>query len=274
MEAVEGKTLIHPTALVDSSAEIGSGVEIGPYSVVGPNVRIGARTQVGSQVVIECNTTIGVDCQVMSGAILGGPPQDKKFHGEPSYVRIGDRNVIREFVTIHRASGEGEVTEVGDDNWFMAYCHIGHNCKVGSGITMANSVGISGHTVIEDKVNFGGMSGVHQKVRIGKLAMIGGLSRIVQDVPPFALFAPADGYGMRIYDLNVIGLRRNGVSAKVRADLKQAYKLLYRSSLNMTQALSAVEEELEHSEELQYLIDFIRNVRLGFGGRQLEGPRS
>jgi len=222
-------------------------------------------------VVIECNTTIGPNCRVMAGAVLGGEPQDYKFHGEPSFLTIGEGNIIREYVTIHRASGDGEATVIGDHNMLMAYCHIGHNCRLGNGITMANMVGISGHTLIEDKVVFGGIVGVHQKVRIGKLAMIGGFSKVVQDVPPFAM---ADGRPMRVCDLNVIGLRRNGVGPKVRSDLKQAYKLLYRSDLNVTQALEAIENEIEPSEELQYLLDFIRNVRLGFGGRQLETPRT
>ncbi len=271
MDAVDRKTDIHSTAIVDSSAEIGVGVCIGPYSVIGRKVRLGDGTRIDSHVVIEENTTLGENCTVLSGAVLGGAPQDYKYHGEETFLRVGDNNMIREYVTIHRASGEGEATTIGDSNMFMAYCHIGHNCTLGSGITMANMVGISGHTLIEDKVVFGGIVGVHQKVRIGKLAMVGGFSKVVQDVPPFAM---ADGRPSRVCDLNVIGLRRNGVVPKVRSDVKQAYKLLYRSNLNVTQALEAIENEIEPSEELQYLLDFIRNVRLGFGGRQLEAPRN
>lgn len=267
----ETKTEIHPTALVDSRAEIGQGVKIGPYSIIEPDVVIGDGTEIDANVTIHSGTTIGRNCKIMTGAVLGGPPQDYKFRGEKTYLKIGDGNIIREYVTIHRASGEGEATIIGDNNMLMAYCHIGHNCRLGSGITMANMVGISGHTLIEDKVVFGGIVGVHQKVRIGKLAMIGGFSKVVQDVPPFAM---ADGRPLKVYDLNVIGLRRNGVPAKVRADLKHAYKLLYRSNLNVTQALEAIENEIEPSEELQYLLDFIRSIRFGFGGRQLETPRS
>lgn len=270
MDAGDRKTEIHSTAIVDESAQIGGGVSVGAYSIIGPNVRIGDGTRIGSHVSIEENTTLGKDCTVLTGAVLGGAPQDYKFQGEETFLKIGDTNMIREYVTIHRASGEGESTVIGDNNMLMAYCHIGHNCVLGSGITMANMVGISGHTLIEDKVVFGGIVGVHQKVRIGKLAMVGGFSKVVQDVPPFAM---ADGRPSRVCDLNVIGLRRNGVVAKVRSDVKQAYKLLYRSNLNVTQALEAIENEIEPSEELQYLLDFIRNVRLGFGGRQLESPR-
>jgi UDP-N-acetylglucosamine acyltransferase len=271
MAAKDRKTEIHPTALVAADAQIGQGVKIGPYCVIQEEVSVGDGTRIDANVVLEQRTSIGKNCIIMAGAVLGGPPQDYKFHGERTYLNIGDGNIIREYVTIHRASGEGEATVIGDENMLMAYCHIGHNCRIGSGITMANMVGISGHTLIEDKVVFGGIVGVHQKVRIGKLAMIGGFSKVVQDVPPFAM---ADGRPLRVCDLNVIGLRRNGVGPKVRSDLKQAYKLLYRSNLNITQALEAIENEIEASEELQYLLDFIRNVRLGFGGRQLETPRT
>lgn len=271
MDNTNRKTEIHSTAIVDPGAELGQGVVIGAYSIVGKNVRIEDGTQVYPHAVIESNTNIGRDCVIMSGAVLGGAPQDYKFHGEDSRLAIGNDNIIRECVTIHRASGEGESTVIGDNNMLMAYCHIGHNCTLGSNITMANYVGISGHVLIEDKVVFGGFVGVHQKVRIGKYAMIGGMSKVVQDVPPFAM---ADGRPTRVCDLNVIGLRRSGVTPKVRSEIKNAYKLLYRSQMNASQALEAIESEIDSSEELQYLLDFIRNVRMGFGGRQLESPRT
>jgi UDP-N-acetylglucosamine acyltransferase len=263
-------TEIHPTAMVDPKALIGQGVSIGAYSVIGKNVQIGDGTRIDPNVVIESNVSIGKECLILSGAVLGGAPQDKKFHGEDTFVRIGEGNIIREYVTIHRASGDGEATVLGDNNMLMAYCHVGHNCKLGDNITMANYVGVSGHVLIEDKVVFGGFVGVHQKVRIGQLAMVGGMSKVVQDVPPFAI---VDGRPTRVCDLNVIGLRRSGVSPKVRADIRLAYKLLYRSNLNVTQALEAIERDIESSDELNYLLDFVRNVREGFGGRQLETPR-
>jgi len=270
MRPKERTTEIHPTAMVDPNAQIGQGVSIGTYSVIGPNVRIGDGTRIDPNVVIESNVSIGKECVILSGAVLGGAPQDKKYHGEDSFVRIGDHNIIREYVTIHRASGDGEATVIGDNNMLMAYCHVGHNCKLGDNITMANYVGVSGHVLIEDKVVFGGFVGVHQNVRIGKLAMIGGMSKVVQDVPPFAI---VDGRPTKVCDLNVIGLRRSGVTPKVRSDIRLAYKLLYRSNLNVTQALEAIEREIEPSEEMDYLLDFIRSVREGFGGRQLETPR-
>jgi UDP-N-acetylglucosamine acyltransferase len=264
MKAKECTTEIHPTALVDPNVRMGQGVSIGAYSVVGSNVQIGDGTRIDPNVVIESNVSIGKECVILSGAVLGGAPQDKKYHGEDSFVRIGDQNIIREYVTIHRASGDGESTVLGDQNMLMAYCHVGHNCKLGDNITMANYVGVSGHVLVEDKVVFGGFVGVHQNVRIGKL------SKVVQDVPPFAI---ADGRPTRVCDLNVIGLRRSSVTPKVRSEIRLAYKLLYRSNLNVTQALEAIEREIEPSEELNYLLDFVRNVREGFGGRQLETHR-
>ena len=270
MTATDMTTEIHPTALIDPKAQLGQGVSVGAYTIIGKNVQIGDGTKIDPHVMIESNASIGRDCVVLAGAVIGGAPQDKKFHGEDSFVRIGDNNIIRECVTIHRASGDGEATVLGDNNMLMAYCHVGHNCKLGDSITMANYVGISGHVLIEDKVVFGGFVGVHQKVRIGKLAMVGGMSKVVQDVPPFAI---VDGRPTKVCDLNVIGLRRSNVTPKVRSEIRLAYKLLYRSNLNLTQALEAIDREIEPSEELNYLVDFLRSVREGFGGRQLESPR-
>ena len=271
MKNSEVATEVHPTAIIHPSAELGVGVKIGPYCVIGPDVRIGDGTRLESHVVIERYTTLGKNCHIGASAVLGGVPQDYKFHGERSFLDIGDNNIIREFCTIHRASGEEESTTIGNNNMLMAYCHIGHNCKLGNGITMANMAGVSGHVLIEDKVVLGGMAGVHQNVRIGKLAMVGGMSKVVVDIPPFMM---ADGRPIKVYDLNVIGLRRNGVAPRVRAGLRHSYKLLYRSSLNISQALSRIEAEVESSEELTYLLGFIKNIKCGHHGRQREHPRS
>lgn len=261
---------IHPTATVDPSAQIDDDVEIGPYSVVGEEANLGSGTRLRPHVVIEPYVTIGRGCDVFSGAVLGGIPQDRKFHGEKSYLRIGDNNIIREHVTIHRAAGPGEDTTIGDNNLIMAYCHIGHNCMLGNGITMASFTGISGHVLIEDQANFGGHVGVHQFVRVGRLAMIGGISKVVQDVPPFMM---ADGRPCEVVGLNVRGLRRSLVSAQTRADLKQAYKILYRSQMNTAQAVEAIDAEIESSPERDYLLDFIRRIRFGSNGRQNDAPR-
>jgi UDP-N-acetylglucosamine acyltransferase len=264
-------TQIHPTAIVHPSADLGVGVEIGPYSVIEADVKIGDNTRVEAHVVLGRYTTLGRDCEVGVSSVLGGLPQDYKFRGERTFLDIGDNNIIREFCTIHRASGEEESTTIGNNNMIMGYCHIAHNCKIGSYITMANMVGISGHAMVEDRVVFGGMVGIHQNVRIGKFAMIGGMSKVVQDVPPFMM---ADGRPSKVCDLNVIGLRRSGVTPRVRAGLRKSYKLLYRSNLNVTQAVEAIESQIEPSEELTYLLDFIKHIRCGHHGRQREQPRS
>jgi UDP-N-acetylglucosamine acyltransferase len=261
---------IHPTALIDPTAELGEDVEVGAYSVIGANCIIGDRTVIGPHVVIEEYTILGKECQVRSGAILGGPPQDNKFKGERSYVRIGDRNQIREFVTLHRATGDEQATIIGDDNLIMAYVHVGHNCIIGNETMISSYAGLSGHISVDDNVVIGGMVGLHQFVRVGKLAMLGGYSKVVQDVPPFMM---ADGRPADVVDLNVRGLRRAGIPAASRTELKDAYKLLYRSNLNVSQALEAIEEEVEMVPEVTHLVEFIKQVGEGGFGRANDRPR-
>lgn len=261
---------IHSTAVIDPSAEIGEDVEIGAYTVIGADCVVGAGTVLGPHVVLEQYTHLGQQCQVRAGTVLGGPPQDNKFKGERSFVRVGDRTQIREFVTIHRSTGEDEATEVGDDGLIMAYVHIGHNCTVGNRVMLSSYAGLSGHITFEDNVVAGGMIGVHQFVRVGRFAMLGGYSKVVQDVPPFML---ADGRPADILDLNIRGLRRAGIDAATRNSLKQAYKLLYRTNLNRTQALEAIAEELDSNTELDYLVQFIERMKDGTSGRQDDRPR-
>jgi len=256
---------IHPTAVLEPAVETGEGIDIGPYAVIGSGVTIGAGTRIGSHVVIEGRTVIGRNCVIHTGAALGGPPQDRKYQGEPTSLIIGDDNEIREYVSIHRGSGEGAQTTIGNDNLLMAYSHIGHNCRIGSHIMLTNYAGISGHVVIEDGVGVGGMVGVHQFVRIGRLAMVGGYSKVAQDVPPFML---VDGRPARPIGLNVLGLRRASVPPDTRDSLKRAFRLLYRSNLNLTQALDRIAAEVQDSEYLGYLVDFMRQS--GMAGRQLE----
>jgi UDP-N-acetylglucosamine acyltransferase len=262
-------TRIHPTAIIDPKAEIEEGVTIGPYCIVEEDARIGAGTILEGHAIIQKHTRIGKNCHIHSAANLGGAPQDHKFKNEVSYVEIGEENIIREFVTVHRAVGEGAKTIIGDHNMLMAYVHIGHNCDLGNHINIASYVGISGHVTIEDYANLGGITGVHQFCRIGKLAMLGGLSGVAQDVPPFML---ANGRPARVYDINVRGLRRAGISPKARGELRQAFKLLYRSNMNVAQALEAIESEIEPSPELQYLLDFIHGSRGGYQGRGNNPP--
>ncbi|MCS7265324.1 MAG: acyl-ACP--UDP-N-acetylglucosamine O-acyltransferase [Armatimonadetes bacterium] len=262
--------IIHPTAVVSPKAELGEGVIIGPYCVIEEDTVIGDGCILEAYVVVKRYTKIGCFNHIYSGTVLGGEPQDQKFKGERSYLIIGDRNIIREHVTIHRATGEEQATVIGNDNLIMAYCHIGHNCILGDQISIASYSGISGHAVIESHVVIGGMTGIHQYVTIGKLAMIGGMSKVVQDVPPFML---ADGRPAKVVGVNVVGLRRAVILPEVRETLHEACRLLYRANLNTKQALERIERELPKSDELQYLIDFIRRVSQGYLGRQKNAYR-
>lgn len=263
------KTIIHPTAVIDPSAELGEGVEIGAYCIIGAKASIGSGTILEPHAIVQKYTTVGKNCHIHSAANLGGPPQDSKYKNEESYVILGDNNIIREFVTVHRAVGEGNATRIGEGNMLMAYVHVGHNCEIGNHINIASYVGLSGHVTVHDSANIGGITGVHQFCRIGRLAMIGGLSGVAQDVPPFML---ANGRPARVYDVNVRGLRRAGISSKVRTELREAYKLIYRSNLNTSQALEAIETEIEKSDELDHLVEFIRSTRGGYGGRGNNPP--
>jgi len=264
-----GQTFIHPTALVDPSAQIAEGVWIGPFCIIEGGTRIGANTILESHAVIKRGTTIGERCRIWPNVILGHEPQDMKFKGEESNVRIGDDNSLREMVTIHRSTGEGAETVIGNGNLLMAYVHVGHNCCIGNNTMISNSTGISGHVTIEDRVIIGGFVGIHQNVHIGKMAMVGGMSKVVQDVPPFCL---CDGRPAKIRDLNVRGLRRNGVPTDERNQVSAAFKLLYRTDLNTSQAIERIRAEIPGSETLDYLVNFIERVREGRLGRQHETP--
>ncbi len=255
---------IHPTSIVDPSAGIADNVTIGPYSVVHSDVQIASGTILESHVIVESGTRIGKNCRVWPGAVLGGAPQDHKYKGERSLLILGDNNIIRECCTLHRAVGEGVATRLGNDNMLMAYVHVGHNCEIGNANTISSYVGLSGHVLIEDNVVFGGMVGVHQFCRIGKMSMVGGFGKVNIDVPPYML---ADGNPARVIEINKIGLRRYGVPPHVRSILRQAYKLIYRSNLNLSQALERIEDELETCEELEYLIEFLRGTQGGSSGR-------
>lgn len=233
---------VHPAAIVHKNAKIAPDVEIGPYAV------------------IEENVEIGKGCKISSHAVIGSPSQDLKYKGERTYVRIGKNTTIREFVTINCATGEGEVTVIGDDCLLMAYAHVAHNCKVGNGVVIANCGTLAGHVEIEDKAIIGGLVAVHQFCRIGTLSLIGGCSKVVQDVPPYMI---ADGHPAKVYAANSIGLQRNNISEAVRNSLKEAYKILYRSGLSISTAVHKVRGEIPESPELTHLIDFIQNSTRG-----------
>ena len=248
-------------------AELADDVEVGPFCLIEVGVVIGARTKLDSHATIKTGTTMGVDNVVSQGAVLGGDPQDRKFRDEQTFLRIGDRNVFREYVTVHRATGEGNATVVGNDNYLMAYCHLGHNVVTHDFVTIANNSGISGHVTIEELVTIGGMSGVHQFCRIGKVAMIGGMSRIVRDAPPFML---TEGTNQEVHDINAIGLRRIGVTPQSRLALHKACKLLFKSQLGLTSSMETVRNELPQTPEVQYLLAFEERR---FGGKNGRGDQ-
>ncbi|MDR0479892.1 MAG: acyl-ACP--UDP-N-acetylglucosamine O-acyltransferase [Burkholderiaceae bacterium] len=230
---------IHPTALVDPQAELADGVTVGPYTVIGPHVQIGTNTSIGSHVAIEGHTTIGADNRIYSFASLGAPPQDKKYAGENTRLVIGNGNTIREFVTFNTGTVQDEgVTRVGDDNWLMAYVHIAHDCQLGNHIIMANLAQLAGHVHLGDWVFLGGMTGVHQFVRVGAHAMTAGHTHLTQDVPPFVTVGgnPAQAQG-----LNTEGLRRRGYSAERIGLVKQMYRLLYRKGLTLEEARAQID---------------------------------
>jgi UDP-N-acetylglucosamine acyltransferase len=254
-------TTIHSTALVDSAADLGPGVCVGPYAVIGPGARVGEGTEILSHTVLEGALDIGAHCRIGPHAVVGGPPQDLKYHGEPTRVVIGDRVQLREFATIHRASVGGDgVTRVGSDCYLMAYAHIGHDCQVEGGVILASQAALGGHVHVGRNAIVGGLSGVHQFVHIGELAFVSGCSGVGQDVPPYVIVqgVPASPVG-----LNMVGLRRHGFSSETLAAIKQVYKLLYRSSLNTTQALERMAHELPSIAEVEQFIAFVQRSKRG-----------
>jgi UDP-N-acetylglucosamine acyltransferase len=251
---------IHPSAIISSKAKIEPGVTIGAYSIVGDKVSIGADTVVGAHCVIEGNTTIGKGCEFFTGAVVGSRPQDLKFKGEDVFLEIGNNNIIREYCTLNPGTGQGGKTIVGDSNLLMAYSHIAHDCRVGSGCVLANNCTLAGHVTIEDKAVVGGIVAIHQFVRVGMLSIIGGCSKVVQDIPPFST---CDGHPARVYGLNLIGLRRKGISHESIKQIDQAFKLIFNSGLSAKHAVLKVEKELTGSEEINYLVNFIKSSERG-----------
>ncbi|WP_307986612.1 acyl-ACP--UDP-N-acetylglucosamine O-acyltransferase [uncultured Veillonella sp.] len=251
---------IHSTAVVHPDAKIGKGVIIGPGAVIGENVTIGDGTKIGANVVVGGWTTIGQRCEIYPGAAVGLEPQDLKFKGEKSFCNIGDETVIRECVTISRATGEGEETRVGNNCLFQACTHVAHNCIVGNNVIMSNCAGLAGHVIVEDRVVIGGIAGIHQFVKIGRNAMVGGMAKVVQDIPPYVV---ADGQPARVIGLNSVGLSRAGISEEVRHDLKQAFRIIYRSGFSLSRAIEEMEMQLNSSVEIENLLRFLRNADRG-----------
>lgn len=256
---------IHPTALVDSAAELDSSVSVGPFSVIGPHVRIGPRTEIGAHCVIEGHTSIGANNRFVSYCSIGAMPQDKKYRNEPTRLEIGDNNVVREFCTMHVGTVQDEgVTRVGNDNWIMTYVHIAHDCRIGNNTILSASAQLAGHVHVNDWAILGGFTGVHQFVKIGAHVMTGAQTLLLQDVPPFVLAAgsPAKPAG-----INVEGLKRRGFSPESIKALRDAYKMLYRSGLTLAEAKAAIEarraQDAEAAGPLAVMLEFLDTASRG-----------
>jgi UDP-N-acetylglucosamine acyltransferase len=261
---------IHPTATIHPKAELGQDVDIGPYAVIGEHVCLGDGTRIGPHAVIDGWTAVGQHCDIGVGAVLGGAPQDLKYRGQRSFLRIGEHSCIREYVTIHRSAEEDGATSVGSHAFLMAYTHVAHDCRLGDHVIMVNYAGLSGYVEVEDRAFISGHNAVHQFVRIGYLGMVSGASRVVKDIPPFMI---AEGNPTRIRGLNVVGMRRLGLAPQVRAEIRRAYRLLYRSSLNISQALEHMRQEDFTGDEVQRLITFIAGAKRGICGGIRTGER-
>ncbi len=251
---------VHPTAIVAAGAELGTDVRVGPYAIVGPGVRVGAGTEVGPHALIERDTSVGENCRIAQGAVLGTDPQDLKYQGERSRLVVGDRTVVREYATLNRGTAATGRTVVGSDCLLMAYTHVAHDCRIGNHVILSNAVNMAGHVVVEDWAIVGGIVPIHQFVRIGAHAFVGGGSRVSQDVPPYCRAA---GVPPRLYGLNSVGLERRGFPADTHRQLKRAYRILFKSGLNVSQGLVRAETELERIPEVRHLLDFVRTSERG-----------
>ncbi len=255
-------SLIHPTAVIHPRARLGEGCKVGPYCVIGEHVVLGAGCTLHSHVVVDGHTRLGQGNEIFPFASIGLKTQDLKWKGGTTHTEIGDGNTFREYVTIHSATGDGEVTRVGSHNHILAYCHLAHNVTLGDHNIMSNVATLAGHVTVEDHVVIGGLAAVHQFCRIGRLAMIGGCSKVVQDVPPFMM---ADGNPAQTRTVNKVGLERNGVAEESQTALRQAYKILFRDGLTISNALVRIEGESRWGQlaEVRHLIGFVKSSERG-----------
>jgi UDP-N-acetylglucosamine acyltransferase len=252
---------IHPTAIISPDAEIAEDTSIGPFCIIHDKVHIKKGTRLMSHVVIEGSTEIGENCTIYPFASIGLPPQDLKYRGEETGLRIGNNNTIREYCAIHRASVSGDgVTSIGDHNFLMAYVHVAHDCKIGNSVIMANLATLAGHVSIEDHAVIGGLVAVHQFTRVGAYAMVGGFSGVGQDIPPYMI---ASGARVKLFGLNTVGLKRHGFSDATVNELKKAYKILFREKRTLKDAIKKIQEDLPYTDEIKRLIEFIQKNKRG-----------
>lgn len=253
---------IHPTAIVHADAKIADGVEIGPWAIVGPNCTLSEGVVISARATLEKNVTLGRHVHVGIGSVLGGDPQDLKFRGEDTFVEIGDETHIREYVTINRGTSHSVTTRVGSGCFLMTNVHIAHDCQLGNQVIISNGTLLAGHVTVGDKVGISGNCAVHQFVRVGRFAYIGGVSKVTQDIPPFVR---ASGNPTALFGLNSVGLQRNGFDALVVREIKRAYRLCFKSELTLTQALKHAREQLEPMPEVLEFLTFIEESQRGVG---------
>jgi len=261
-------TAIHPTAIVEPGAELGAGVKVGPYCVIGAKVKVGDGCQIQHHVTLEGPSTIGAENVFYAYASIGQQTQDLKYKGEPTYLTIGNGNTFREFVTVHRSTGSETVTRIGNGGNFLAYSHVAHDCTVGDGVIFSNNGTLAGHVEVHDNAVIGGLTAIHQFCRIGRHAITGGCSKIVQDVPPFMI---ADGNPAVVRGINQIGLERHGFPEESIRRLREAYRLLYRSKLNVKQAVEEIRATLWGPAEIEQLVTFIESSSRGIIRRPIRG---
>lgn len=255
--------MIHPSAIIESSAQLAADVEVGPYAIIGKHVRIGKGTKIGPHAVIGDWTEIGENNQIFHQTSVGAPPQDLKYRNEECWTRIGNNNVVREFATIHRGTVTGHAeTVVGNNNLFMAYSHVAHDCIIGSGIVMANVATLAGHVTVEDNVILGGLVAVHQFSTVGAFSMIGGGTLIGLDIPPY-MIATQGKRDAKLRGLNLIGLKRRGFSDEAINNLKKAYKTLFMADLKLPDAITRIRQEIANSPEVDNLLAFIERSKRG-----------
>jgi UDP-N-acetylglucosamine acyltransferase len=254
--------MIHPTAIIDPKADISEGVEIGPYTVIEKGVSIGEGTKIGPHVVIREGTQIGKRCQIFQFASIGEAPQAIFYRGEKTSLLIGDQNIIREFVTLHRGTTKGVgKTVIGNDNFFMAYSHVAHDCQIGNQVVLVNGATLGGHIMIEDHAIISGLSAVHHFCRIGTHAFVSGLTGVSLDIPPYTLAA---GNRAKLFGLNIVGLKRHHFSEETMKALKKAYRIIFRSGLTLEKAMKTLEEdEISQTPEVQHFFDFIQHSKRG-----------
>ena len=257
-----GAGVIHPTALIDRDAEVAESARVGAYAIVGPGCRVADGCEIGARATLERNVLLGARVKVGSGSILGGDPQDLKFRGEETSVEVGEGTTIREYVTINRGTSHSMKTSVGRNCFIMSYVHFAHDCHVGDNVIISNGTQLAGHVTVEEFAGISGLVAVHQFVRIGAHSYIGGCSRVAKDVPPYL---KAVGNPVKLYGLNSVGLQRRGFSDATLRELKRAYRLLFRSDMNVGQALEKARGEIEQTPEVQHFLGFIDQSQRGIG---------